>query len=332
MPAQAIERVFGGRREKDTTVDGSPWLGGPPRHFARVARELTLPPGASGDNGAMVDCLIGLGSNQFPMEHLPRACCELRKLDPAVRVSGFYRSAPVGGPSDQPPFLNAVARLNWEHGPRQLLGRLHQIEERLGRRREVRWGPRTLDLDLLLHGATVVAEPDLQLPHRRMAFRRFVLQPAREIAGEMRHPELNCTLEFLDAQLNRRPVHLLLCGESAAELGRLRRHLCGVGEPGEFRGQLAALTPDGTVAVRCLLVSAAGPLSPEISRELTGQLIGILAPPAVSGASASGWVGELEQLAHRGHIPTLACGNPREAREEFQAACQAMTDVLHLQT
>lgn len=105
-----------------------------------------------------------------------------------VRVSHVYRSAPVGV-RDQPDFHNAVAVLHTVLTAAELLALMQRIERDHGRQRLVRWGPRTLDLDLLLHGNQRCGDPALQLPHPRMLERAFVLVPLAEVAPELRHPQ-----------------------------------------------------------------------------------------------------------------------------------------------
>jgi 2-amino-4-hydroxy-6-hydroxymethyldihydropteridine diphosphokinase len=129
---------------------------------------------------------IGLGSNiQDPRHQLESALRELARL-PATRlaaVSPRYRTAPVG-PADQPDFINAVACLETALAPSALLAALQQIEQRHGRRRGAqRWGPRSLDLDILLYGARELALADLRIPHPQMHRRAFVLVPLADIAS-----------------------------------------------------------------------------------------------------------------------------------------------------
>jgi 2-amino-4-hydroxy-6-hydroxymethyldihydropteridine diphosphokinase len=100
-----------------------------------------------------------------------------------VRASRVWDAAPVGPP--QPRYLNAVLELETTRTPRSLLGLLREVETAAGRTRDVHWGARTLDLDLLLVGGLVVREPDLVVPHPAMEGRRFVLAPLAEL-----HPEL----------------------------------------------------------------------------------------------------------------------------------------------
>lgn len=128
----------------------------------------------------MVRAAIGLGSNLGDRAgHITRAAAALAQAGSLVRVSSTYETAPIGGPK-QDPYFNAVVVIDTELSPRQLLDRCLAIEADQGRVRRERWGPRTIDLDILLYGDEVVAEPDLTVPHPRMAERRFVLEPLLE--------------------------------------------------------------------------------------------------------------------------------------------------------
>src|SRR3972149_84228 len=136
----------------------------------------------------MPRCLIGLGSNLGNRrETFEKALAELRghPCMQVAAVSSFHETAPIGGPAHQPAFLNAAALLDVSLQPQALLELLQQIEAEHGRRREETWGPRTLDLDLLLYEDLILSTPTLELPHPRMAWRRFVLEPAAEVAGAM---------------------------------------------------------------------------------------------------------------------------------------------------
>lgn len=124
---------------------------------------------------------IGLGSNVGDrLGHLRQALEALEALGEVEAISSLYETEPVGGP-DQGPFLNAVVVIDTDLEPRELLAALHRIEVDAGRVRDVRWGPRTLDLDLLVVEGRLVADEDLQVPHPRAAERRFVLAPLSEV-------------------------------------------------------------------------------------------------------------------------------------------------------
>ncbi|MCA9244027.1 MAG: 2-amino-4-hydroxy-6-hydroxymethyldihydropteridine diphosphokinase [Phycisphaerales bacterium] len=133
---------------------------------------------------ARTTAYVGLGSNLGDREHLLNSALgALRDADgvKVVRMSRFHETKPVGGPSGQRDFLNAVAEIRVTLTPRELLNTLLSIEADHGRVRDVRNGPRSLDLDLLLFGGVRVDEPGLQVPHPRMWDRAFVLAPLAEL-------------------------------------------------------------------------------------------------------------------------------------------------------
>lgn len=135
---------------------------------------------------------VGLGSNlQQPVHQLRRALEAMTRLPEShmLRVSSFYRTAPIGCPEPQPDYLNAVAELETALSPESLLAELQDIEERQGRRPAHRNAPRVLDLDLLLFDQRVLHTPLLRLPHPRIAERAFVLAPLLEIAPGLLLPD-----------------------------------------------------------------------------------------------------------------------------------------------
>jgi 2-amino-4-hydroxy-6-hydroxymethyldihydropteridine diphosphokinase len=126
---------------------------------------------------------VGLGSNLGDrLSHLQGATAS---LPGAVQLSRVYETDPVGGPPDQQSYLNAVVQLATDLGPRELLVVGRRLEEAADRVRVERWGPRTLDVDVLLVGRRRVEEPDLVVPHPRMWERRFVLAPLSDLAPEL---------------------------------------------------------------------------------------------------------------------------------------------------
>ena len=144
---------------------------------------------------------IGIGSNLGERELTIRDALALLAADPDLEVeavSAIRETDPVGV-VDQPRFLNAAIRLTTELAPRPLLERLLAVEQQLGRVRNERYGPRTIDLDLLLYGEEIVDEPGLRVPHPRLAERRFVLEPLAELDPGLVVPGLG-------------PVQVLLAG------------------------------------------------------------------------------------------------------------------------
>lgn len=167
----------------------------------------------------MSQALIGLGSNLGDRRSNLESAIDALAGTPGVEVravSTFHETSPVGGPEGQRAFLNAAAALETELDPEPLLDLLNAIEARAKRVRIVRWGARTLDLDLLLFDSQVVRTPRLTLPHPRMALRRFVLAPLSEIAPAAVDPITTWSVGELLANLDRRPSSLALLGDDAS--------------------------------------------------------------------------------------------------------------------
>lgn len=132
---------------------------------------------------------VALGSNLGARRaHLDYAVLRLRTLLQDLRVSGYYETAPVDVPGPQPRFLNAAAVGDATGSARQLLDQLLAVEQARGRERRGHHGPRTLDLDLVLFGDSVIMEEGLVVPHPRFRERRFVLAPLAEIAPDLMDP------------------------------------------------------------------------------------------------------------------------------------------------
>jgi 2-amino-4-hydroxy-6-hydroxymethyldihydropteridine diphosphokinase len=133
----------------------------------------------------MTRAYLGLGSNEGErLENLFRAVELLRKLEvPVLRSSRVYETAPVGGPP-QRDYLNAVIEIEAPGSARELLETARQVEDRMGRVRTERWGPRAIDVDVLTFGDEDIDEPDLQVPHPRMHERAFVLIPLLELDAD----------------------------------------------------------------------------------------------------------------------------------------------------
>jgi 2-amino-4-hydroxy-6-hydroxymethyldihydropteridine diphosphokinase len=137
-----------------------------------------------------VRAFIGLGSNLGDRQaHLRRAVDQLRagSRAPVTAVSRVYETAPVGGPEDQGPYLNLVVELAVPPGadPYRLLEECRRLEAAAGRLRAVRWGPRTLDADVVWIDGVILGDPELTVPHPRWRERRFVLAPLGELAPDL---------------------------------------------------------------------------------------------------------------------------------------------------
>jgi 2-amino-4-hydroxy-6-hydroxymethyldihydropteridine diphosphokinase len=148
----------------------------------------------------MATCLLGLGSNLGDSEATLRAAVADIAALPDVQVlrqSAWVRTRPVGGPTDQADYVNGAVVIESTIAPLRLLAELQQIEARHGRVRGERWSPRPLDIDILLYANEVSETAMLLLPHPRMTFRRFVLEPAAEIAPKMLHPVIGWPIEQL---------------------------------------------------------------------------------------------------------------------------------------
>lgn len=170
----------------------------------------------------MATAYVALGSNLGDRAgHLRRALEALRATPDVTRVepSRVYETAPVG-PAPQGPFLNAVARVETTLPPRALLDRLLAVERAEGRvRTGERWGPRTLDLDLLVYGEAVVSQPGLELPHPRLHERPFVLEPLAEIEPDLVHPTRGETVRALAARVREPGALRVWKGDETREPG-----------------------------------------------------------------------------------------------------------------
>ncbi|NDJ20708.1 2-amino-4-hydroxy-6-hydroxymethyldihydropteridine diphosphokinase [Nostoc sp. B(2019)] len=154
---------------------------------------------------------FALGSNMGESQATLEAAIETLAQTPGIFLearSHWYRTKAVGPP--QPDYLNGCAILQVEISPQKLLETLLGIEQTFGRVRQERWGPRTLDLDLLLYDDLILQTPNLQIPHPRMRERAFVLVPLAEIAPDWVEPVSGCVIKELLKQVDCSDVHLLM--------------------------------------------------------------------------------------------------------------------------
>ena len=147
---------------------------------------------------------IGIGSNVGKRkENCYRALALLKQKGIKItKMSSFHETEPWGY-KNQPSFLNMVIEAETKLGARDLLETLQQIEKKLGREKSFKWGPRTIDLDILLFDNMSVQEKDLMIPHPLMHKREFVLKPLCEITPALRHPVLKVSVQKLLEQLHR---------------------------------------------------------------------------------------------------------------------------------
>ncbi len=232
-------------------------------------------------------CLIALGGN---LGDVPAtfAAALVRLADRDLRVihvSRLYATPPMGAGAGGP-FVNAAATLETSLDPVTLLDRLLAAEDALGRVRTLRWGPRPIDLDLILYGDVVIDAPRLRVPHPAAWYRRFVLDPLCDIAADVIHPEAGETFASLRDRLLPRPLPVAISGDlrSAVEALRIASIDATVVRP----DQQPALTlrvgsPDGSAAARTIGIAADGAEADAV-RAIVAAALG--APQPIE---AAGW-------------------------------------------
>jgi 2-amino-4-hydroxy-6-hydroxymethyldihydropteridine diphosphokinase len=252
MSAGRSATILGGRTD-GSTLDASQHRDVPPEFFSRFDRArcgrtnqdgrsavfLTAALPQASPSVTMSTCLIALGSNLGDRAAtLEAAVGEIKtRADITVeRQSRWHATQAIGVHLGQREFVNGAVLCNTRVSPQELLAALQSIETRLGRERSRRWADRTLDLDLLLYDCLVLETPSLTLPHPRMSFRRFVLEPAAEIAGELVHPIIGMSLRELLRHLDRGADTIAIVSpdrklrEELAELIALRFPIGSIGK------------------------------------------------------------------------------------------------------
>lgn len=183
----------------------------------------------------MARCLIALGGNIEVSESVfESAIKQLRRPGiEVIRLSNAVKTRPTGSSAGEE-FLNAAAILECSLEPFQLLNSLHEVENAFGRTRAVHWGPRTLDLDLCLFHEQVVDGVRICVPHPAMWYRRFVLDPAVEVAAGMIHPVLKQSIRELHSQVHSRPIRVALrCADDCSKLLNLHNAVQTVQNSGD---------------------------------------------------------------------------------------------------
>jgi 2-amino-4-hydroxy-6-hydroxymethyldihydropteridine diphosphokinase len=243
------------------------------------------------DFAAMASCLIALGSNLGERaELLQRAVGELARLRRSrlLARSAWQETPAAGGPAGQGAFLNGAALVATELAPAVLHRELTAIESRLGRVRRERWGARAIDLDLLLYDRLELSTPELAIPHPRMAFRRFVLAPAAEIAAWMVHPESGWTIGRLCEQLDAGADYAAVIDADPRRAARLAARLGEMVGDVEVRAAIETWTPRPK-----LIVAAGGDSGVPASQWRKMLNLPARGPVAwVGGASDQAWLDE----------------------------------------
>jgi 2-amino-4-hydroxy-6-hydroxymethyldihydropteridine diphosphokinase len=169
--------------------------------------------------------LLGLGGNTGDVRQTCARALELLGTNgtTVVRVSSWHATAPAGGPTDQTAYVNGAAVVRSTLTPVALLQHLQRTEEALGRQRTTRWGPRTIDIDILLYDDLELVTPELTVPHPRLECRLFALDPACEIAADWVHPIHGWTLSRIREHLRTTSRRLAICGSGSEQAcGQLR--------------------------------------------------------------------------------------------------------------
>ena len=165
----------------------------------------------------MVTAYLGLGANLGEREaNIKKALAELVGTGACriTRVSSIYETDPVGI-EEQPDFLNAVAEIETELEPLELLYAIRSVERSIGREKTFKWGPRFIDIDILLYGDTCLTEESLEIPHPEMHHRAFVLMPLAEIAPMAKHPKLELTARQMSNEVGSEGVRKYMPPENS---------------------------------------------------------------------------------------------------------------------
>ena len=266
----------------------------------------------------MATSLIAFGANLGNRsDSLDRASQRLSE-HPQVELTARsqpHQTKPVGGPPGQEDFLNAALLINTTLSPHQLLKLLQEVEAELGRERVKRWGQRTIDLDLLLYDSLILSDEHLQVPHPHMSFRRFVLEPAAEIAATLVHPQNGWTIQQL---LN----HLESTGNYVAL----------VGPPGCGKTNMVNRVSERLSGQPLLTPPAPGVTTNESELKFIEQRVAILASFKTSEptgfAISDFWLPQSVAYLAYHHDAETTGSLPAHVRQTFSAALQPKLRVL----
>lgn len=280
----------------------------------------------------MARCLLALGSNLGRRdENLARATRAIAALDGCQLLarSSWHETTPIGGPAGQGAFLNGSLLLETSLAPSDLSSALHEIERRLGRERVVRWDARLIDIDVLLYDRLRLDQPELTIPHPRLSFRRFVLEPAGEIAGGMLDPVSGWTLAALLRHLDAAPRYVAVAAASEKNAERLAGEISRVLDGSRLKEHIspAAIGADADSARAVEL--AAWRSAPALAAWLPGTATAGV-PPAVAVWPGPRGVGPALTIAwdvpdqeFRGPVARLAGDDIAAASAEALAAVRA---------
>ncbi len=234
-------------------------------------------------------CLISFGSNlgnrDAVIADAARAIIQAPFIE-TFRTSRLFETPAIGGPGGQEPFLNAIAALDTRASAREILALLQSVEEQLGRQRKHRWGARSIDLDVVLHGELVGGGRGLIVPHPRYTARQFVLQPACDVAAEYRDPRFGWTLRQLTDHLSAGAPSLALIGGDLATRLKLCERLA------TEHGIRVFADRDLPEPMSVLGNVPAGGVPFITSGDVQGSSIGLrrLVPDAIHAANDAPWV------------------------------------------
>lgn len=248
----------------------------------------------------MAECLIALGSNLGDRSATLAAAADKLRDWPQIEllaISRWHPTAPIGGPAGQGEFLNGALRLATTLSPRALMNVLQQLQLELGRQEHQRWDARTIDLDLLLYDDLVLRDEQLEIPHPRMPFRRFVLAPAVEIAADMVHPTTGWTLDRLVRHLDQTPPYVAVTGSDLPA----RQAIAGQAQR-QLGAQLIASAPpvdeeleNQTTHLPTSIPTGCPGLAPAVAIQFLQQRATLLAEPArwsPGSSSATRWISD----------------------------------------